>query len=973
MLQGRRVALLLVSVWLISACSPSGDLDSGVERLTEELARRRLQQFVEQQRLDGSRVQFLPAEHDWAFLKPVVVQASSGGGSGGLATPLHPAMTIAYRSSPTGTRPCLRVGPYAVLVAMSESCPGDWVAYRADKRSTGTSRYRLNWSSSPRVAASIPLEVQQPADPLRYLAHNDARLGQRLYVNNGTSLEAFDSGGRKVWSTPGVGIGEVIDAVDLDGDGELEVVFSPGSRWNMLNPSGAGPGELIVLAARDGTVLWRYEFAGIEFGLNRRRTTIVPNAADGGMSIYAVMTYSPHLWRFDFSAGAGNGVLRWKSQPVVYDSPDKPPLVADFDGDGVGEVIIDSMGTLYAIRLADGAILSTLQYGPFHSFGGFATAVDLDGDGRREIVGMSNTIYMKDVFAARYTSEGFSLIWRKEWEHGLTTTNYDLLALPGVIRLTGSQRQFLIWSVRDLRNPGEWYSIELVDAATGIVVDRIDGAAYLQLLRDSDGSLRLAATKGQGAINVFELGPNGFGAETQIWASQWHGVAQRGSPTFTTDTTKLPSAALFVDSAGAVSLLTVGPGGHVTSQAIEAGFSILPAPLQHFDAIDGYLASDSRGRLLRVQSANSAPVWATYMPKVFGAPITADLDGDGRREAIVPFRRGTGIARFAELATARIDQIVAQSPDQQRESFHVPLIAWDSASGARVAVAFESSPFGFVATNAAGVRLWSWTLPATNWEPSLVIGADADGQQTIFYNDSRLTAAFDPGTGAPKWMYGTLGQCQRQIASIDWNGDGIADVAIQSAELIAVVDGAGGSPLALHSARTSYGGYVAAARTATGEDTAMVAVHAIGGMTLVDSKRGVMLDEQLDDRKVESIPPVIGRVGSGVEEALFQISGTGRLRIMTLEGAMVAERDLGVPALTMTGAYVDGDGVVDLLVSTYQGELLAVSGATLQVMWRIQLDGSPGPAVATDIEGDGLGEIVVITSDGQLRVLRPAA
>jgi outer membrane protein assembly factor BamB len=149
-----------------------------------------------------------------------------------------------------------------------------------------------------------------------------------------------------------------------------------------------------------------------------------------------------------------------------------------------------------------------------------------------------------------------------------------------------------------------------------------------------------------------------------------------------------------------------------------------------------------------------------------------------------------------------------------------------------------------------------------------------------------------------------------------------------------------------------------------------IAVYAIGGLTLIGAGDGAMLEAQLDDRKVESIPPVIGRIGARAD-ALFQISGTGRLRKMTLQGALVVERALNVRPLTMTGAYVDGDDVVDLLVGTYNGELIAISGATLQELWRVQFDGPVGPAVATDIHGDGRGEILLITGDGTLRVLAP--
>src|SRR4030095_12547238 len=120
----------------------------------------------------------------------------------------------------------------------------------------------------------------------------------------------------------------------------------------------------------------------------------------------------------------------------------------------------------------------------------------------------------------------------------------------------------------------------------------------------------------------------------------------------------------------------------------------------------------------------------------------------------------------------------------------------------------------------------------------------------------------------------------------------------------------------------------------------------------------------------ESIPPVIGSGAEGTD-LLFQISGAGMLRVMTLQGALVAERAFYRRPLAMTGAYVDGDDVVDLLVSTYDGQFIAISGATLRVLWRVQFDGPVGPAVATDVYGDGRGEVVLITADGRLRILAP--
>jgi len=971
--QARIILGLALAVLLLVWSERGGDSRAeAMVRDAEAVARQGLQDFVTQQRLDAGQVQLVPAGHDWSFLTTIKGSVMPVGRGPAGEEGFNAQVAIAYQVQPAGMRPCMRAGAYSVQVPVSDPCPGDWLGYRADSRNTGTSTLRLNWSGPPAVVASVSLGVKQPLDPLRVFAHNDARLGERLYVNNGTSLEAFDATGERMWRTEGLGVGEIIDITDLDGDGETEVVFSPGSRLNTRFPAGAGPGELIVLAARDGAVLWRYAFAGVEFGLNRRRTTIVANADGRSKSIYAVITYSQHLWRFDFSRGVRKGVLLWKSAPMDYDSPDKAPLVADFDGDGTPEVVVDCMGSLYMMRLSDGAILSHLRYAPSYSFGGFLAAADLDGDGVPEIVGMSNSIYMKDAFAVRYTRAGLALIWRKAWEDGLERTSFEVNAQPGVIRPAGSSRSFLAWSVRDLRGPAEREVLELVDAASGTTVERIRGAKFLDLLRSDDGAFRVAAERNRHAIELITLGASGFGSKTRIDAERWFGVERLGRQVYLDDPKMAASSALFSTGAGESALAVIGKQGRVNTQRVADAMGLLGEPIYAFEGVAGFVAADSTGKIRRLGAGSAESAWGTYQPRIFGTPLVGDLDGDGTRAVVVPFRRGTGLARFARSGGPQIEQIVVDAPEQQRESFYVPLIA-HSRSGKRFVIAYESvgPRLQLAALNSGGKKIWSAPLPEANWEPSLVAGSNGTGGQTIFYNDSRLTTALDAENGSALWRFGVNGECQRQIASIDWNGDGVADVATQAGALVAVFNGATGAPLVAQLAQKSYGGYVVAGRNFDGRlGVPTIAAYAIGGLTLIGAGNRVTLEAQLDDRKVESIPPVVGRGASGAD-ALFQISGAGRLRMMTLQGALIAERALNVRPLAMTGAYVDGDDVVDLLVGTYRGELIAISGATLQELWRVQFDGPVGPAVATDIHGDGRGEIVLITGDGTLRVLAP--
>jgi len=128
----------------------------------------------------------------------------------------------------------------------------------------------------------------------------------------------------------------------------------------------------------------------------------------------------------------------------------------------------------------------------------------------------------------------------------------------------------------------------------------------------------------------------------------------------------------------------------------------------------------------------------------------------------------------------------------------------------------------------------------------------------------------------------------------------------------------------------------------------------------------------VDLSRVESIPPGVVPALRGAGEQLLMISGTGRIERVALDGMVLASSELGVRTVVATGAYVDSDDVPDLLGSTFDSALVAVSGSTLRPLWRVALGAAPGSSVVADVDGYGRAEIVVVTSDGRRKLLRPA-
>src|SRR5262249_47600614 len=148
-----------------------------------------------------------------------------------------------------------------------------------------------NRNAPPRTRSEFSLELVQPLDPVRLAVAGSARNGRVAFVQNGDGVEAFAQDGTRLWKAGGLGLGEIIDVVDLDNDGEAEVIYSTHARVNPRYAAATESGALFVLSAKSGEVLWRYHFSGLELGLNRYRTTIAHIDGKPTLSILAVLTY----------------------------------------------------------------------------------------------------------------------------------------------------------------------------------------------------------------------------------------------------------------------------------------------------------------------------------------------------------------------------------------------------------------------------------------------------------------------------------------------------------------------------------------------------------------------------------------------------------------------------------------------------------------------------------------------------------
>lgn len=919
-----------------------------------------LKLFMQSQQLHlQTKLLLHPAAADWGAIEPEIKANKLLEAEG---FPVEGSYTITYGPDLPTHRVCIRFGPYALARPLTEAgCPGDWLQNRADSRATATSMFRLNWSLPPVQQREISLQIRQGMASGRVDTAILPPHGLTAFVQNGSVIEAYSESGRLIWRSDSVGIGEIIDVTDLDGDAMPEVVFSARSGF-----SASGPGNLTVLSASTGEMLWRYQFGGLELGMNRYRTTIASLDGTGAKSILATMTYSPSLFRFDFSRGARNGVLTWKSEEFIYDSPDKNPLLADLDGDGRQEVVVDSLGTLYSLDVADGRIKSRLTYAASPTFQGFLASQPRANSSGVAITSASDSQYYKGFVTAHYSASGVVRAADREWESGLQNTNVSVEFLDAPLETFSRLRGAVPVTI----NEGSGNTLHLVDLNTGATVWSLPGYRALYPIAGPNETQALVAHGPEGAF-VLSLDRTAPAVLASFPGSAYLGAKSIRHCTPAKRMQCGTGGAVRKDPTGRLHLDRLEGAGKVTSTVVSGlGFPQPSAVVSIAFSGEFALASVEQS-LFRIDATGLATRWLRHSPHVFMTPLVADVEGKGVREVITPF--GRGLSRLhIDGGSLRAEIPVFDSvPPQMAESFGVPVVLNSKTSSERQIVGFRPNlnPNGtsrlLVSAAASTSRTrWDAEFNQNSWERSLLALPGGSAGDNVALRHSRGTTLIDGGSGLTIWSNEEVGECQRQMASVDWNGDGVGDLLLQTGPTSWVYDGSNGSVLFTRYLVTAYGSYSAVSKQS--EDFTLV--QSGSGAMAFAAHNGAFADIQLDQRRIESLPVVIGRQSRMGEEHIFRINGTGDLSVFDRTGRLQQQTKLNTPVVVMTGAYIDTDESIDLLLSTSDGKLIAISGKDLKEIWTIQLDGALGTPIATTL--DGVTPVILVgSSRGILYVL----
>ncbi|MCG8416802.1 MAG: hypothetical protein MJE77_02515 [Proteobacteria bacterium] len=290
------------------------------------------------------------------------------------------------------------------------------------------------------------------------------------------------------------------------------VLMSSSARadWPLPRGDKARTGKTTGVASLHKPVpFWRYYLGG---SVDGRGSLVMDIDRDGSGEVLVVS--GGKLIAVD-----RDNVEQWET-PVLGLS--RIIALADFDGDGAGEIAVHGMRQAFVIEPATGAVLWEQPSSDFGTFGG-ARVGDLDGDGRADL-------FVQECACCRVSNGNTGFVY--SFADGFDSAK-KLWTLPSV--LCGGYRSMAILDIdgdgRSEVTLGQHRRIVVLDGATGQMRaisaelgERVGGSICRPADVDGDGDHELVCAQGDNPVEKPELGHRIFALDYRTGA----GVDQFG-------------------------------------------------------------------------------------------------------------------------------------------------------------------------------------------------------------------------------------------------------------------------------------------------------------------------------------------------------------------------------------------------------------------------------------------------------------
>lgn len=344
-----------------------------------------------------------------------------------------------------------------------------------------------------------------------------------LVVANGGRVSARHDDDSLVWQSPLIDVQELIDVIDLDGDGQLDVIARSVDR-------------VVVLAGKTGAVEWQ-SLHGKDPGYPLGAIGAVRLAdldGDGHEDLYVAGAFCGGSTNQDnrgsIAFGFRNGGTL-ATPKVLFETKASDrggpmcgayDLLADVDGDGKLEALSFGKSQVYAFDTKTGALkFASADLGPLPFQVPTVAVADLDGDGKKDLVLYTDNNAQVDnsrrVLAVGWHAVNGAPVFGKWWEHSVSDLVKDRHGfVDGALRDVDGDGKLDVTTSFYSGMTGRW-SLHVYDARTGAEKVMLDDSGRLVGLVDIDPTHVgiLTTTDGTDALNGYAVTAGAF---SQLWS-----------------------------------------------------------------------------------------------------------------------------------------------------------------------------------------------------------------------------------------------------------------------------------------------------------------------------------------------------------------------------------------------------------------------------------------------------------------------
>ncbi len=858
----------------------------------------------------------------------------------------------------------------SAAVACGDGGPrGVWMTARKDSRNHAR-------ADVPGTMADAPEEVWRIATCGHVVFARTVRVEGRdaALMQIGPTLQLVRWSGETVWRQLTLGLGMVLAVEDFEGDGRLEVLARTDVR------------TVVLVDVATGELLWRWQSAP--------STQIIGHVfsrTPTGVRFICFPSYSTDGFCFDFSGNRREPRLLWQqSYAGKYGVGYGPNAVLqDMDRDGKFDIVLSGKvpSVSQLVLDVDTGEVKVEAHHDLDAWGrpyGLLHATDLDADGYPDVVMMSCQVEEYICVARNVDGERLEMVWGQFIEKDWPTDERELRPqVTSVADLRANDRPELVVGLWD---DGAWRTA-VIDPLQGFEARRgelpglyfwgchdITGDGRPEVICSEEGQ-RLTARVGMlVGLDGETLEPVArlesaalFASGTSPMPDDRYFMAIRHSPVPFADgdgTTGLLVRRFRGNEETGVFLWGARPEGEVRLRRL-AGPEYTDAHVTGDELIlsdgTGRTVAPGRGRKMTVSGGVSQPLlW----------------EAGGRRELVLDLARNGIIGGVPDL----------RRPGKLKGAWRIrggyPALHVDANGVARLAAAdlrdrthpqallytaplgSSSSPIAIELNHPVYVR--APLMPYGNGEYRLLCNLQT-GVHTLAF------AAYD-AKGERVWSDDGWGAYPNTMAAADLDGDGAWEVVADDHGRYRVYSD-GGEVIAEHPGwPPAYNVPIVGPFGPDGK-TAVLRSAGINGMALLDpAAEQVWFRSARVWQYYRSIP------------AVADTAGTGRLRLGIIDedgvfecldastGETVWSVELGcLPSDTsVVAGDLTGNGRGEFLAGLPDGRLVCIGeeDGRGKVVWEKPLGASIANPIIADVDGDGLAEIVLSTSDGCVRILK---